>query len=58
MLKAHSEIMTSHRLRSEKAVNLEEVLSIKLSLKHALSIFAIPHLKSSDGTVNNLPSLV
>ena len=45
MLKAHNEIMTSRRLISEKAVNLEEVLSIKLSLKHSLSIFAIAHLK-------------
>ena len=54
MLKAHSEIMTSHRLRSEKAANLENVLSIKLSLKHSLSIFAIAHLKSPDGSVNDL----
>ena len=45
MLKAHSEIMTSRRLRSEKAANLEEVLSIKLSLKHSLSIFANSPLK-------------
>ena len=45
MLKAHSEIMTSRGLRSEKAANLEKVLSIKLSLKHYLSIFAIAHLK-------------
>ena len=54
MLKAHSEIMTSHGLRSEKAANLEEVLSIKLSLKHYLSIFAIAHIKSSDDAVNDL----
>ena len=54
MLKAHSEIMTSRRLRSEKAANLEKVLSIKLSLKHSLSIFAIAHLKSPDGAVNDL----
>ena len=54
MLKAHSEIMTSRGLRSEKAANLEEVLSIKLSLKHSLSIFAIAHLKSLDGAVNDL----
>ena len=53
MLKAHSEIMTSHRLILEKVVNLEEVLSIKLSLKHSLSIFAIAHLKSPDGAVND-----
>ena len=54
MLKAHSEIMTSRGLRSEKAENLEKVLSMKLSLKHSLSIFAITHLKSSDGAVNDL----
>ena len=58
MLKAHSEIMTSRRLRSEKAANLEEVLSIKLYLKHSLSIFAISHLKSPNDAVNNLPSSV
>ena len=54
MLKAHSEIMTSRGLRSEKAANLEEVLSIKLSLKHSLSIFATTYLKSPDGAVNDL----
>ena len=54
MLKAHSEIMTSCELRSEKVANLENVLSIKLSLKHSLSIFAITHLKSPDGGVNDL----
>ena len=54
MLKAHNEIMTSHRLRSEKAVNLENVLSIKLSLNHSLSIFSIVHLKSPDGAVNDI----
>ena len=46
MLKAHSEIMTSCRLRSEKATNLDEVLSINLPLKHSLSIFSIAHLQS------------
>ena len=51
MLKAHNEIMTSRGLRLEKAANLEEVLSIRLSLKHSLSIFAITHLKSPDGEV-------
>ena len=56
MLKVHSEIMTSHGLRSEKAANLEEVLSIKLSLKHSLSIFAIAHLKSLDDAINDLSS--
>ena len=58
MLKAHSKIMTSRGLRSEKAANLENVLSIKLSLKHSLSIFAIAHLKSTDGTVNDLSGAV
>ena len=51
MLKAHSEIMTSRGLRSKKAVNLEKVLPIKLSLKHSRSIFAIAYLKSSNGAV-------
>ena len=46
MLKAHSEIMTSRRLKSKKVANLEEVLSIKLYLKYSLSIFAIVHLKA------------
>ena len=46
MLKAHSEIMTSRGLKLEKATNLEEILSIKLSLKHFLSIFAIAHIKA------------
>ena len=54
MLKAHNEIMTSFRLRSEKAANLEEVLSIKLPLQHSLSIFSIAHLQSQ-GKVNVLP---
>ena len=54
MLKAHSEIMTSRGLRSKKVANLEEVLSIKLSLKHSLSIFAIAYIKSPDDVVNDL----
>ena len=54
MLKAHSEIMTSRGLKSEKAANLEDVLSIKLSLKHSLSIFAITHLKSLNCAINDL----
>ena len=54
MLKAHSEIMTSRGLISKKDANLEKVLSIKLSLKHSLSIFVIAHLKSPDGAVNDL----
>ena len=58
MLKAHSEIMISCGLKSEKVANLEELLSIKLSLKHSLSIFAIAHLKSLDGAINDLSSLV
>ena len=37
--------MTSCGLRSEKAAIMEEVLSIKLSLKHPLSIFAITHFQ-------------
>ena len=55
MLNAHSEIMTSCRLRSEKAANLEEVLSIKLPLNHSLSIFVIAHLQSP-GKVDVLPT--
>ena len=58
MLKAHSEIMTSRGPRFEKVTNPEEVLSIKLSLKHFLSIFAITHLKSPNGAVNDLSGLV
>ena len=58
MLKAYSEIMTSRGLRSEKAANLEDVLSIKLSLKHSLSIFAIAHLKSPDVAENDLSGSV
>ena len=54
MLNAHNEIMTSRGLRLKKAANLEMVLSIKISLKHSLSIFAIAHLKSPDGAVNDL----
>ena len=46
MLNAYNERITSCRLRSEKAMNLEELLSIKLSLKHSLSIFAIAHFQS------------
>ena len=58
MLKAHNEIMTNRGLKSEKATNLEKVLSIKLSLKHSLPIFAIAHLKSPDGVVNDLSGSV
>ena len=54
MLKAHNEIMTSHGLRLEKAAKQKEVLSINLSLKHSLSIFAIAHLKSPDGAINDI----
>ena len=46
MLNAYGERMTSCGLRSEKAANLEEVLSIK----HSLSIFAINHFQSPDKT--------
>ena len=48
MLNAYNEKMTSCGLRSEKVVNLEELLSIKLSLKTSLSIFAIAHFQSPD----------
>ena len=48
MLNAYSKRITSCELRSEKVTNLEEVLSIKLSLKHSLSIFAIDHFQSPD----------
>ena len=55
MLNIHNEKMTNYGLRSENVVNLEEVLSIKLPLKHSLSIFAIAHLQSS-GKVDVLPA--
>ena len=49
MLNAYSVRITSCGLRSEKVV-LEEVLSIKFSLKHYLSIFTIvPFQKSRYG---------
>ena len=54
MLKAHNKTMTSRGLRLERVANLEEVLSIKFSLKHSLLIFAIAHLKSPNGAVNDL----
>ena len=47
MLDAYSMRMTSRRLGSEKAAILEEVLSIKFSLKYSLSIFAITHFQKS-----------
>ena len=47
MLDAYSVRMISRRLRSEKAAILEEVLSIKFSLKYSLSIFAITHFQKS-----------
>ena len=47
MLNAYSMRMTSCGHRSEKAALLEEVLSIKFSLKHSLSIFAIVHFQKS-----------
>ena len=55
MLNTHSEIMTSCGLELEKVANLEEVLSIKLPLKHSLSIFTIAHLQSP-GKVDVLPA--
>ena len=48
MLNAYSVRMNSRRLRSEKVAILEEVLSIKFSLRHALSIFAIAHFQNPD----------
>ena len=48
MLNTYNERMTSCGLRLEKAANLEEVLSIKLSLKHSLSIFVITYFQSPD----------
>ena len=57
-VEAHNEIMTSRGLRSEKAANLENVLSTKFSLKHSLSIFVIAHLKSSNDAVNDLSGSV
>ena len=55
MLNAHNEIMTSCGLRLEKVANLEKVLSIKLLLKHSLSVFAIAYLQSP-GKVDVLPA--
>ena len=55
MLNAHNKIMTSYELRLKKAANLEELLLIKLPLKHSLSIFAIAHLQSP-GKVDVLPA--
>ena len=52
--KSRTQIGESRGLRSEKVANLEKVLSIKLSLKHSLSIFSIFHLKSPDGAKNDL----
>ena len=47
-------MLTSCGLRSEKSMNLEEVLSIKLPLKYPLSIFAIAHYKSPNGAINDM----
>ena len=44
---AYNVRMTGHGLKSEKAAILEEVLSIKFSLKHSLSIFVIAHSQKS-----------
>ena len=51
-------MLTSCGLGSEKSVNLEEVLSIKLPLKYPLAIFAIAHYKSPDGAINDLSGSV
>ena len=48
MLNDYSVRMTSHKLELEKTAILEEVLSIKFSLKYSLSIFAISHYQSPD----------
>ena len=45
MLNAYNVRMTSHGLKSEKVSILEEVLSIKFSVKHSISIFAIVHFQ-------------
>ena len=55
MLNAHNKIMTNCGLRSEKATNPEELLSIKLPVKHYISIFEIAHLQSL-GKVDVLPA--
>ena len=47
-------MLTSCGLGSEKSVNLEDVLSIKLPLKYPLSIFAIAYYKSPDAAINDL----
>ena len=47
MLNAYSMRMTSRGLGSDKAEILEEVLLIKFSLKHSLSIFAITHFQKT-----------
>ena len=51
-------MLTNCGLGSEKSVNLEEVLSIKLPLKYPLSIFATAHYKSTDGAINDLFGLI
>ena len=45
MLNTYNVRMINYGLRSEKATNLEKVLSIKFSLKCSLSIFAIAHFQ-------------
>ena len=47
MLNAYNVRMISHRLELKKVAILEEVLSIKFSLKHSLSIFVITHFRKS-----------
>ena len=47
MLNAYNMRMTSQELRSEKVAILEDVLSIKFSLKHYLLIFVIAHFQKS-----------
>ena len=45
MLNAYIVRRTSRGLRSEKATILKKVISIKFSLKHYFSIFAIAHFQ-------------
>ena len=47
-------MLTSCGSGSEKSVNLEEVLLIKLPFKYLLSIFAIAYYKSPDVVINDL----
>ena len=54
MLNDYSVRMTCHGLGFDKVVILEEVLSIKFSLKRSLSIFTIAHYQSPDVAISLL----